>query len=155
MAKVDEQLATHIRIWTTETTLNVLQAAQRAGDGLLFKGWKLNSSGVPREGDKIVEFDIATASLKEAGALRYRAGGKHGQFSVFKANESVDDQGRSLYCAALDIDEMKIVQDHIGGFIPAGPKKLVGYEAFRNYLDVLSVEMQSIDPNSSCEIISD
>ena len=153
MGKVDQLLETNLRIRTGMNTLSVLQAARRAGDGLLYKGWKLEAWRHEPDAESVITvFYIVTASLKEAGALRWRAGWKHGQFSVSKEDDPLDAQGRSLFLVLLDGEETKIVQEQIGGFIPAGPKRVVGFEAFRNYLDVLSVEMMSIDPGASCEV---
>jgi hypothetical protein len=126
-----------------ETTLGLVKQAtgnvKGGGKSLLTSGIANLGAGIHVEAEKPDQLGLSITSGKRVVEL-----------CTFSATVNSSDGRTSLRVGGLE--HYKTSQPRVAGFIPSGPKSILGYDPYRRYLDAVKRELLARDPSAEVTI---
>jgi hypothetical protein len=143
-AKSRAQVALHAT--TTLDPETALGIVKQAAGNVKGGGKSLLTSGIANLGAGI----HVEAENPDQLALSITSGKRLVELCTFSAAVSTSDGRTTLRVGGLE--SYKTAQPRVAGFIPSGPKSILGYDPYRRYLDAINRELLAKDPSAQSTI---
>ena len=143
-AKGRSQVA--LRAMTSLDPEAALDAVRDATANAKGGGVSLLTSGVANAGAKV----HVESERPDALGLSITSGKRIVELCTFSATASKDD-GRTLLQVG-GLERYKTSQARVFGFVPAGPKFILGYDLYKRFLDGVSTSLRTLDPAADISI---
>jgi hypothetical protein len=127
---------------TSQALAIVKQASERAKGG----GISLLTSGVANVGAQVHVEKEGPDGL----SLSITSGKRVVELCVFSAE--VHDDGERTHLRVGGLERYKSSQQKVLGFIPAGPKMILGYDLYRRFLQEVGAGLKAADEAASVSI---
>ncbi len=143
-AKSRAQVA--LRATTRLDAATALGLVKQATGSVKGGGKSLLTSGIANLGAGI----HVEAEKPDHLALSITSGKRVVELCTFSASVSTLDGQTTIRVGGLE--RYKTSQPRVAGFIPSGPKSILGYDPYRRYLDAVKQEVLSKDPSAEVTI---